>query len=201
MTAADIAVFLAANLDADCELVFVAGPPSVPVITGYAGVFYKPGHVSAVGVTDDGFQLRVMPSAFDGELGKSRVVSMLDHRADQVLGSEAAGSLVLKTDDRGLRFWLRPPDTPFGWKLVHDVSDGTLTGASYLYRATRTREYRAADGRRVRELWGATLIEVGPVHHPRFPGGCCWMWQDDPVADNRARLRALADNLDNDEDE
>ncbi len=197
LTAADVDAFLAAHADDDQEPAPAkrADPVPLPIITGYAAVFYDPADSSTVGIADDGAELRILPTAYRYELGKSRVVSWFDHRPDVPLGSEAAGMLRIAVDARGLRYWLTPPDTRAGRQLVRMIESGEVSGSSCTYCVDNRTERRADGGKLIREVWDVTLSEVGPVRAPRFPGACCWVEQANPDLDEIARFLAVAANL------
>jgi uncharacterized protein len=180
--------------DADDLAAHAANP--LPTLTGYAAVFFDPRDpATTTGTDDDGAEQRLMPGAFRSALGLSRVVACFGHDRSRGIGDELGESLRLAVDARGLRFWVKPPDTPLGRAVVAAVRAGELTGASMTYRPAHKTEAPGDGGRLVRSLLDVRVLELGPVEHPRVPGACVWVEQPNADLDELERVLAVCRNV------
>lgn len=132
------------------------------VIVGYPIVFNK----RSVKLWD--FYEVVNPRALDDTLKDSDVRAFYSHDSAQVLGREKNDSLTLKTDKKGLKMELVPPDTTLGRDVTELIRRGDVDGMSFGFIATDERWYKDGDDE-VRELLGIDLHEVSPVSFPAYP--------------------------------
>lgn len=153
---------------------------ALPLIVGYASVFYRAGDPSTE------FEMwpadkyggrvveRIMPTAFDRAVKEDDVRGLFNHSSDIVLGRSGAGTLRLSVDATGLRYEIDPPDTAAARDLIQSLRRGDITGSSFAFLPRGT-EYRdtAADGKiteTVIERNDVQLFDVGPVTFPAYPG-------------------------------
>lgn len=154
---------------------------ALPVITGYAAVFYREGDPATeyeMWPADSwgGGRVveRIMPTAFSRAVREDDVRALFNHNAALVLGRSAAGTLRLSVDAVGLRYEIDPPDTQQARDLIASLRRGDITGSSFAFVAKQT-EYRDTikDGKVIEtivERHDLELFDVGPVTYPAYGG-------------------------------
>lgn len=140
----------------------------LPIITGYAAVFYRAGEAGTVFRPWDDFEERIMPGAFDRTIGEDDVRALFNHRAESVLG-RTPNTLKLTVDERGLRYEIEPPDTSTGREVVELIRRGDVSGSSFGF-TVRGRTSKVEEGRHVIEVRDVQLFDVGPVTYPAYSG-------------------------------
>jgi HK97 family phage prohead protease len=123
-----------------------------------------------------GFRERILPGAFDKILsrqrGRQEIVSYFNHDSNWLLGREAAGTLEITSDERGLSYIVEPPDTQAGRDVLALVRSRNLRGSSFAFTvAQRGGERFTTDetGKAIREVVEASgLFEMGPVVTPAY---------------------------------
>ena len=156
---------------------------ALPLIVGYAAVFYREGDPSTE------FEMwpadaygprvveRIMPTAFDRAVKEDDVRGLFNHDSGCVLGRTGAGTLRLFVDSIGLRYEIDPPDTQAATDLIKNLRRGDISGSSFAFipRDTSRREV-AADATTgkpaeyVIERNDVQLYDVGPVTFPAYVG-------------------------------
>jgi HK97 family phage prohead protease len=123
-----------------------------------------------------GFRERILPGAFDKILsrqrGRQEIVSYFNHDSNWLLGREAAGTLEITSDERGVSYIVEPPDTQAGRDVLALVRSRNLRGSSFAFTvAQRGGERFTTDetGKAIREVVEASgLFEMGPVVTPAY---------------------------------
>jgi HK97 family phage prohead protease len=111
-----------------------------------------------------------MPGTFDrAVVEKHDVRALFNHNPDYLLGRVGAGTLTLSVDSRGLLFSLVPPDTQVGRDVLAWVQRGDITGASFSF-VTTDETWVKESGKRIRQVRGVKLFDVGPVTFPAYTG-------------------------------
>lgn len=135
-------------------------------LRGHAAVFDQiaqlPGHYE-----------RLAPTAFKRALDAptTDVRALLNHDPNLLLGRQAAGTLRLSSDSRGLAFEVDLPNTTYANDLRELVARGDLTGASFAFVPDEDEWDRAPDGRQMRTHTSvAQLIDISPVTFPAYSG-------------------------------
>lgn len=152
---------------------------ALPMLAGYAAVF------DAETVIGEYFRERVEPGAFDEALARPDDVRALrDHAPSMILGRQAAGTLRLFIDERGLRYEVDLPDTSYARDLAVSVARGDVTQSSFGFRVVDDSWERPATPadlplRRIRNV---ELFDVSPVTYPAYD-----------TTSVSTRARALAD--------
>jgi HK97 family phage prohead protease len=81
-----------------------------------------------------GFVEKIAPGAFDKILkSKPDVLATMNHSPDKVLGRTSAGTLALRSDDKGLFFDVDLPNTSYAKDLHASVTRGDIQGASFAF--------------------------------------------------------------------
>lgn len=137
----------------------------LPTLTGYAAVF------SEETVVGDWFRELVEPGAFDEALARpDDVRALVNHDADKILGRNAAGTLRLFVDSRGLRYEVDLPETSYARDLAASVARGDVSQSSFGFRVVedsweRPRTPTELPLRRIRNV---ELFDVSPVTYPAY---------------------------------
>lgn len=139
----------------------------LPVITGYASVFYRPGDPGTEYFIDGAFE-RIAPTAFNSALRRDDPCALFNHNTDLVLGRVSSGTLRLSVDSVGLRYEIDPPDTSVGRDVSELLARGDVRGSSFAFIVTADRAVYDG-GKLVREVTDLELLDVGPVAYPAYP--------------------------------
>lgn len=128
-------------------------------IGGYAAVFDT--------VADLGwFRERIDRSAFDGV--DTDTVALINHDSNLVLGRKSAGTLRLKTDERGLLMEVDLPKTTYAQDLAESITRGDIKHQSFAFTVLDD-EWSMVDGKDTRTIKRVkALYEVSPVTYPAY---------------------------------
>lgn len=128
-------------------------------ICGYAAVF----NIS----TDLGwFREKINPGAFDDV--DTDTVALFNHDANMVLGRKSAGTLRLKTDERGLFMEVDLPNTSYAQDLAASISRGDIKHQSFAFTVLDD-EWCMEDGKDTRIIKRVKhLFDVSPVTYPAY---------------------------------
>lgn len=145
------------------------GDDKMPLITGYAAVYYDGTEGTEFKLFDDMVE-RIMPGAFDRVARENDVRGVFNHDPNQVLGRNAAGTMRLMVDAKGLRYEIEPPDTQLARDLVTSIERGDITGSSFAFTMRNGRTVWVEEGdveiRQIEEI--GELFDVGPVTFPAY---------------------------------
>ena len=140
-----------------------------PKIHGYASVFYNGQQGTEYDIYGDGYMIeRIMPGAFDRAIREDDVRGLFNHNAERVLGRTAAGTLALSVDNTGLRYEIDPPNTATAAEVIELLKRGDVSGSSFAFIVTDSNPVRKEGGRRIMEITGVRLFDVGPVTYPAY---------------------------------
>lgn len=187
---------------------------ALPLITGYAAVFFRDGDPSTEFEMWPADQYgprvveRIMPTAFNRAIQEDDVRGLFNHDSAVVLGRSGAGTLRLSVDSIGLRYEIDPPDTTAARDLIQSLRRGDISGSSFAFvpRDTTRREVAAdtAAGKSAEyiiERNDVQLFDVGPVTFPAYSGASSGVRAADlagvraEVEQYRGRYRADRDAL------
>lgn len=130
-------------------------------LVGHAAVYNAPSRDLG------GFTERIAPGAFDEVLaGAPDVVMVLNHDDDQVIARTTAGTLRLRSDERGLAFDADLPDSPLGANVREAVRRGDITGASFRFRVAPEGERWDGEVRTLARI--AELLDVSLATRPAY---------------------------------
>lgn len=149
-------------------------------LTGYFAVYNS--------LSEDlgGFVEQIAPGAFDQSLkDQPDVLALYHHDYRDVLGRTTSGTLTLQTDDKGLRFALKLPNTTVGNDVAVLVERGDIHGCSFGFYVPDNGDTwgTTADGTPLRTLLKVVLIEGTITPVPAYP--------DTSVAVRSARARGV----------
>lgn len=77
-----------------------------------------------------GFVETIEPSALEGS-DLSDVRALFNHNADKVLARSRAGTLDLETDEKGLKFRFKIPNTSYGKDIAENLKNGNIDQCSF----------------------------------------------------------------------
>lgn len=135
-------------------------------IEGYAAVYNVPTIIWD-------FEEVIDARAFERVLKeKPDTRSLFNHDSNYVLGRTKSGTLVLRSDDKGLWTETIPPNTPIADSIVESIRRGDVDGMSFAF-TVRKQEWQFSDDpgqldRRVITEIGQ-LYDIGPVTFPAYP--------------------------------
>lgn len=143
-------------------------------IGGYAAMYQRPS--SDLG----GFVEQVMSSAFSEQRGRGwpNVIARFEHDNLMLLGTTAAGTLRLNSDQVGLAYDVQPPRSRAD--VLEYVERGDVRHSSFAFRAVEQEWGQSEQNYPQRSLVKVQLIDVAPVVTPAYP-------------DTTAAMRSLAD--------
>lgn len=138
-------------------------------IEGYASVFYNGQVGTEYDIYGDGYLFeRIMPGAFDRAIREDDVRALENHDVNRVLGRSKAGTLRLSVDATGLRYEIDAPNTSVARDLMENLALGNIDGSSFSFIVTDSNPVRKENGRRILEITGVRLFDVGPVTFPAY---------------------------------
>lgn len=134
-------------------------------VEGHAAIFDQ--HAEIRGAWE-----AIAASAFDVVLrSEPDVVALINHDPKLVLDRTKSGQLKLGTDDTGLYFDARIPDTGYGRDLREQLTRGLLTGCSFGFSPGADTFGVAPDGRQLRTHTSIKrLYDVSVVTLPAYDG-------------------------------
>lgn len=118
-----------------------------------------------------GFVEQVAPSAFVDSLARgNNLKSYFNHDPSRVLGTIAAGNLVVEDDQFGIRYTVTPPDTSYARDLSALIAATIVRGSSYTFRTMQDGDVWSLteQGFPLRTIVKAEIFEVGPVTDPAY---------------------------------
>lgn len=143
-----------------------AGPT---ILEGYAAVYNSPSEDMGWG----SWEVReyIAPGAFAKALKKSDCRALFNHNSDYVLGREAAGTLSLVEDEKGLRMSVTMPDTQLARDLTVSVTRGDINQMSFgFYVGVDSWETDYENKKEKRTIVEVDeLIDVSLVTWPAYP--------------------------------
>lgn len=138
-------------------------------IYGYASVFYNGQAGTEYDIYGDGYLIeRIMPGAFDRAIREDDVRGLFNHDINKVLGRSTSSTLRLSVDNIGLRYEIDPPNTATANEVIELLGRGDVTGSSFSFVVTDSNPVRKEGGRRILEITGVSLFDVGPVTFPAY---------------------------------
>lgn len=115
-----------------------------------------------------GWRERISRRAFTKTLEEHDIRALFNHDPNLVLGRNKAGTLLLRTDNRGLRAEVLPPDTLYARDLVTMIERGDVSGGSIGFR-TEKETWAIEENELIRNVQEVRLYDVSPVTFPAYP--------------------------------
>lgn len=156
---------------------------------GYAAIY---GEVAET--TNEGFAESIARGAFDEVLADpaTDARAVFNHSMTHVLGRQSAGTLRLRSDERGLHYEVDLPRTSFAEDLKEMVRRGDVTGASFAFMPGEMQRGTSPGGRRmVTHTRIKRLIDISVVPLPVYAGASVALRSLDPHAAAIARRSQL----------
>lgn len=156
---------------------------------GYAAVYN-----SITEHTNEGYAESIAPGAFDAVLRAedTDVRALINHDMGYVLGRQSAGTLRLRSDERGLRFDVDLPRTTYAADLKEMVTRGDITGASFGFIPGEVKRGTSPEGRpMVTHTKIARLIDISAVPLPVYGDAVVALRSIDPYSAATARREQI----------
>ena len=121
-------------------------------VEGYAVLFNTP---------SDGlyFEEVIERGALDGVLEKSDVFALLNHSQNRGIlarSNGGNGSLVLKVDEKGLKYRFEAPKTALGEELLENIRRGEISASSFCFDVEKDTWEKKSDN-----TWKRTVHKIG----------------------------------------
>ena len=134
-------------------------------VEGYAVLFNTP---------SDGlyFEEVIERGALDGVLEKSDVFALLNHSQNRGIlarSNGGNGSLVLKVDEKGLKYRFEAPQTALGEELLENIRRGEISASSFCFDVEKDTWEKKSDNtwkRTVHKI--GNLYDVSPVYNAAY---------------------------------
>jgi HK97 family phage prohead protease len=133
----------------------VRSSPKGKVVVGYAAVY------NSLSEDIGGFKEQISPGAFDNALQRSDVRALINHDPNMLMGRESAGTLKLRSDEKGLKMEISMPDSELARHYVSAIARGDMTGASFSF--TVDDDDQAWDDTASGRIRTIRSVRVGPI--------------------------------------
>jgi hypothetical protein len=125
-----------------------------------------------------GFKEKFLPGAFDEALAGDfnsdlsyDTIALFNHDKNKILGRRSSGTLILESDNIGLRYEINIPDTTTGNDLLVSIERGDVRHSSFAFAVASDgvsweEDKNEGDVRVVKEV--KYLFDVSPVGDPAY---------------------------------
>ena len=128
------------------------------IIQGYAALY---NNETDLGV----FKESIAPGAFDDVL-KDDVRALINHDPSLILGRSSAGTLILSTDERGLKYEVKLGEQQYAKDLYTSIKRGDISQSSFAFTIKDQTWSEDRSTRQVQKV--ARLLDVSPVTYPAY---------------------------------
>jgi HK97 family phage prohead protease len=128
-------------------------------LVGYAATFNNPTDIGGY------FTEVIAPGAFTDTIRQDNIVALVNHDANLVLGRNAANTLALTEDSKGLYFEIDLPQTSVGKDIAVLVQRGDISECSFAFVALDEAWDYETDTRTLRKV---QLFDVSVVTNPAY---------------------------------
>lgn len=133
-------------------------------IAGYAAVYGVTTQIGGPLSAGSGFREKIDPRAFNACLGSNPDIRCLaQHDPSQILGRTKSGTLKVATNEVGLRYEVKLPDSSLGNTIYQAVKRGDISGSSFGFAARKDAWDHETN---TRTLLDCELFDCGPVTFP-----------------------------------
>ena len=119
-----------------------------------------------------GFVEVIDKNALEGVIEKSDIFALLNHNDSRGIlarSKQGTGSLILDSDNTGLRYMFEAPMTALGDELLEYLKRGDITGSSFAFATAEDEWEELEDGRQLRRIKKFERIyDVSPVWNPAY---------------------------------
>lgn len=119
-----------------------------------------------------GFVEVIDKGALEGVIEKSDIFALLNHNDSRGIlarSKQGTGSLILDSDNVGLRYMFEAPKTALGDELLEYLKRGDITGSSFAFSTDEDEWEELEDGRQLRTIKKFERIyDVSPVWNPAY---------------------------------
>jgi hypothetical protein len=151
-------------------------------IRGVAAVWYSPSDPGTQFGLNRSTVERIMSTAFDRSISDGTdIIAVFNHDPSMILGRSSSGLKLTKTS-RGLEYEIPSRKTRIYKEIREHIENGDVIGSSFQFQPVEIRASR--DGEmKVREVWGAKLIDISPVTRPAYSSTEAYVrswWESSP---------------------
>jgi uncharacterized protein len=131
-----------------------------PKIVGYAAVFNTWADIGG-GL----FKESIKPGAFRKTIKENDIRALIDHKSEQIIGRNKAGTLKLREDDKGLAVEIFPTPTTYANDLIMNMRAGNISQMSFGFQVNKQEINYERDERVLEDV---TLFDVSVVSFPAY---------------------------------
>jgi len=138
-----------------------------------------------------GFYEQIAPGAFRDVMGDD-VRAYLNHDENRLLGRVSSGTLTISSDDRGLYYEVKMPNTTYAKDLIELMKRGDINQSSFAFLIGDD-YWEERNGETYRIITKISrLLDVSPVAQPAYPDATSEITTRDLETEPEVKVEAVA---------
>ena len=138
-----------------------------------------------------GFYEQIAPGAFRDVMGDD-VRAYLNHDENRLLGRVSSGTLTISSDDRGLYYEVKMPNTTYAKDLIELMKRGDINQSSFAF-LIGDNYWEERNGETYRIITKISrLLDVSPVAQPAYPDATSEITTRDLETEPEVKVEAVA---------
>jgi len=155
------------------------------ILRGYAAVYNSDSENMG------GFFEQIAPGAFRDVMGDD-VRAYLNHDENRLLGRVSSGTLTISSDDRGLYYEVKMPNTTYAKDLIELMKRGDINQSSFAFLIGDD-YWEERNGETYRIITKISrLLDVSPVAQPAYPDATSEIATRDLETEPEVKVEAVA---------
>ena len=155
------------------------------ILRGYAAVYNSDSENMG------GFFEQIAPGAFRDVMGDD-VRAYLNHDENRLLGRVSSGTLTISSDDRGLYYEVKMPNTTYAKDLIELMKRGDINQSSFAFLIGDD-YWEERNGETYRIITKISrLLDVSPVAQPAYPDATSEITTRDLETEPEVKVEAVA---------
>ena len=155
------------------------------ILRGYAAVYNSDSENMG------GFYEQIAPGAFRDVMGDD-VRAYLNHDENRLLGRVSSGTLTISSDDRGLYYEVKMPNTTYAKDLIELMKRGDINQSSFAF-LIGDNYWEERNGETYRIITKISrLLDVSPVAQPAYPDATSEIATRDLETEPEVKVEAVA---------
>ena len=155
------------------------------ILRGYAAVYNSDSENMG------GFYEQIAPGAFRDVMGDD-VRAYLNHDENRLLGRVSSGTLTISSDDRGLYYEVKMPNTTYAKDLIELMKRGDINQSSFAFLIGDD-YWEERNGETYRIITKISrLLDVSPVAQPAYPDATSEITTRDLETEPEVKVEAVA---------
>ena len=155
------------------------------VVCGFAAVY------NSNSENMGGFFEQIAPGAFSDVMGDD-VRAYLNHDENRLLGRVSSGTLTISSDDRGLYYEVKMPNTTYANDLIELMKRGDINQSSFAFLIGED-YWEERNGETYRIITKISrLLDVSPVAQPAYPEATSGIATRDLETETKVEVEAVA---------